>query len=439
MSASAPAVESGPSGGAVGSRKETVAWAFYDWANSAFATTVMAGFFPIFFKKYWSGGVEDTVSNFRLGTVVSISSLVIAILALSLGSIADRGRAKKRFLAAFAVLGALSTSALFLVGEGQWPLAAFLYALASVGFFGGNVFYDALLVSVSRPGKEDLVSSLGYALGYLGGGVLFALNVAMVSRPEAFGFEGLDAAIRVSFLTVGVWWAVFSLPLFIWVREPETGGSARGFQAVTEGLRQLRDTFREVRKLRLVFWFLLSYWLYIDGVNTVMEMAVAYGRSIGIGDLDLVQALLITQFVGFPAALAFGKIGERMGAKAAIQISIAVYLGVSVWGYFMTRPAEFYALAVTVGLVQGGVQALSRSFYARIIPRDKAAEFFGFYNMLGKFAAVIGPSLMAWAGRLTGNPRHSILALSVLFIGGGALLLKVDEREAERAAREIEG
>jgi UMF1 family MFS transporter len=427
-----------PVAGAGPTRKETIAWAFYDWANSAFATTVMAGFFPIFFKKYWSGGVDDTISNFRLGTVASTSSLVIAVLALTLGSIADRGSAKKRFLAFFTALGALSTGALYLVGEGQWPTAALLYGLASVGFYGGNIFYDSLLVSVSPPGKMDWVSSLGYALGYLGGGLLFALNAFMVNKPAAFGLADKSAAIRASFLTVGLWWAAFSLPLFRWVREPQAG-AVRGLAALSAGFRQLRNTFREVRKLRVVFWFLLGYWLYIDGVNTVMEMAVAYGSSIGIGDSDLIQALLIVQFVGFPSAIAFGKIGERLGAKAGIQICIAVYLGVSVWGYFMTRPAEFYALAVIVGLVQGGVQALSRSFYARLIPPDKAAEFFGFYNVLGKFAAVIGPSLMGWVGLLTGNARYSILALSVLFIGGSALLLKVDETQGERAARELQG
>ena len=419
--------------------RETISWALFDWANSAFATTVMAGFFPIFFKKYWSGEVDDTVSNFRLGTVASSASLLIAVLAISLGSVADRGQAKKKFLAFFTGLGALSTAGLFLVGEGRWPAAAVLYGLASVGFFGGMIFYDSLLPSVSPPGKIDRVSSLGYSLGYLGGGLLFAFNVWMVSAPAAFGLADKTASIRASFLTVGVWWVLFSLPLFLVVREPETGAAARGLAAVVAGLRQLRGTFREVRKLRMVFWFLLGYWLYIDGVNTVMEMAVAYGSSIGIESQDLIQALLITQFVGFPAAIAFGWIGQRLGAKVGIQISIAVYLGVSVWGYFMSRPAEFYALAVIVGLVQGGVQALSRSFYARIIPPDKTAEFFGFYNVLGKFAAVIGPSLMGWVGLLTGNPRYSILALSVLFIGGARLLRRVDEKQGMKSARELEG
>jgi UMF1 family MFS transporter len=242
----------------------------------------------------------------------------------------------------------------------------------------------------------------------------------------------------VSFLTVAAWWAAFSLPLFFFVDEPKSGGGLDRWGAVAAGFRQLRATFREIRRLRTVFWFLLGYWLYIDGVDTIVRMAVAYGSSIRIDKDDLIKALLITQFVGFPAAIVFGKLGERLGAKTGILLALGVYLGVTVWGFFMSRPAEFYGLAVTIGLVQGGVQSLSRSLYARIIPRNKAAEFFGFYNMLGKFAAVIGPFLMGWVGVLTGNPRYSVLAIAPLFLAGGALLFFVDEREGSRAARELE-
>ncbi len=418
--------------------KTVISWALYDWANSAFACTVMAAFFPVFFKEYWSAGADDTVSNFRLGAANSSGSVIVAALALALGAIADKGGAKKRFLLFFAAMGILATGALYFVEGGDWRTAAGLYVLASVGFAGANVFYDSLLVSVSPEKKLDVVSALGYALGYLGGGVLFALNVAMVLWPQAFGLAGEGQAVRASFLTVAAWWAAFSLPLFFFVDEPKSGGGLDRWGAVAAGFRQLRATFREIRRLRTVFWFLLGYWLYIDGVDTIVRMAVAYGSSIRIDKDDLIKALLITQFVGFPAAIVFGKLGERLGAKTGILLALGVYLGVTVWGFFMSRPAEFYGLAVTIGLVQGGVQSLSRSFYARIIPRNKAAEFFGFYNMLGKFAAVIGPFLMGWVGVLTGNPRHSVLAIAPLFLAGGALLFFVDEREGSRAARELE-
>lgn len=419
-------------------RKAVISWALYDWANSAFACTVMAAFFPVFFTEYWSPGVDATVSTFRLGAANSLSSVIVAAFAPALGAIADRGSAKKRFLLFFAVAGILATGSLYFVAGGDWGTAAGLYVVASVGFAGGNVFYDSLLVSVGREEKLDFVSALGYSLGYLGGGLLFALNVAMALWPQAFGLADESRAVRASFLTVGAWWAAFSVPLFLFVGEPKRGGGPGGWGAVAAGLRQLRATFREVRRLRTVVWFLLGYWLYIDGVDTIVRMAVAYGSSIRIGKADLVTALLITQFVGFPAAIVFGKLGERSGAKTGILLGLVVYLGVTVWGFFMSRPAEFYGLAVTIGLVQGGVQSLSRSFYTRIIPRSKAAEFFGFYNMLGKFAAVIGPLLMGWVGVLTGNPRHSVLSIALLFLAGGAILFFVDEREGRRAAGALE-
>ena len=393
--------------------KKMVSWAMYDWANSAFSTTVMAGFFPIFFKLYWSPGVEATVSTFRLGSANSLASIVIALLSPILGAIADRGGAKKKFLFFFAAMGIVMTGALYLVAQGRWPLALMVYILAAIGFSGGNIFYDSLIVDVAGERKVDLVSAFGFSLGYLGGGILFALNIWMTLSPATFGLAGADQAVRISFITVAVWWAVFSIPILLFVDEPRKADHVRGFAAAAAGVRQLRDTFREVRRLRVVFLFLIGYWLYIDGVDTIVRMAVDYGMSIGFDSKGLITALLIVQFVGFPAAIAFGKIGEKIGAKKGILIGIAVYLGVTVWGFFMQGQAEFYGLAVVIGLVQGGVQALSRSFYTRIIPKDKSAEFFGFYNLLGKFAAVIGPVLMGWVGVATGDPRYAILSKAV--------------------------
>ena len=410
-------------------RRAVFAWALYDWANSAFAVTVMTVFFPVFLKDFWCApGTAETVSTFRLSMANSFASAVVAILAPVLGAIADRGGARKRFLLFFAAMAIVMTGSLHFVARGHWQIALLLYVLSIIGFSGGNIFYDSLLVSVADEKKLHFVSALGFSLGYLGGGLLFAGNVVMVLNPEKFGLADANEAVQRAFLSVSLWWAVFSIPLFVFVRESKRPAQALGgWQTVKAGFVQLRDTFQHVRKLRMVLFFLVGYWLYIDGVDTVVLMAVDYGKSLGFPAESLIKAILITQFVGFPAAIVFGKLGEKLGAKTAIFIALAVYIGVSIWGYQMKAAKEFYVLAVVVGLVQGGIQALSRSLYAHLIPKDKAAEFFGFYNMLGKFAAIIGPSIMGVVGVMTGNPRLSILAIIVLFVAGGALLYFVKE------------
>jgi UMF1 family MFS transporter len=414
-----------------------MSWALYDWANSAFATTVLAGFFPAFYKEFWSSNVEAGNSTFHLGLGNSLASIVIVLMAPVLGAIADSGAARKRFLAFFTLLGIAMTASLYSVAQGQWLIAIILFILATVGFSGGNVFYDSLIIGVAREEQLDFVSAYGYALGYLGGGLLFAFNVVMTLWPEHFGFADVTGAVRVSFLCVAVWWMVFSIPLFLFVPEPGAGTRASTGRAIRGGLRQLAGTFAEIRRLRVVFLFLIAYWLYIDGVDTIVRMAVDYGLSIGFDMEDLLTALLITQFVGFPAAIVFGLIGRRIGAKAGILIAIAVYVAVTVWAVYMDEVREFYGLAVVIGLVQGGVQALSRSFYARIIPPNKSAEFFGFYNMLGKFAAVVGPLMIGLMSLLTSNPRLSLLSIITLFVAGALLLYFVDEREGARMAREL--
>lgn len=407
------------------SKRAIYSWAMYDWANSAFATTVMAGFFPIFFKQYWSAGTDVHVSSFYLGAANALASIAVALLAPLLGSVADQGRARKRFLFSFCVLGAVMTGLLFSAQKGDWITAASFYVLAIIGFAGGNVFYDSLIVAVAPKGKLDSVSALGYSLGYLGGGLLFSLNVLMTLKPQLFGLPDAAAAVRFSFLTVAVWWALFSLPLFLFVKEADCSESRGLFSVLRGSFSQLVATFREIRRYRTAFFFLVGYWLYIDGVDTVILMAVDYGLSLGFHYTVLIKALLITQFVGFPAAILFGKIGEKIGTKTGIFIGLAVYIGVAVWGYLMERQIEFYVLSVGVGLVQGGVQSLSRSYFARLIPPERSAEFFGFYNMLGKFAAIIGPFLMGWVSITTGNPRFSIFAVIGLFVAGGAILYYV--------------
>lgn len=412
------------------------AWALYDWANSAYATTVMAGFFPVFFKEYWSAGLEATQSTFQLGLANSLSSLLILLAAPVLGAIADAWGARKRFLVTFALLGALTTALLPLVAQGQWPLAVFLYLLATIGFSGSLGFYDALMVFVAEPRHLDRVSGLGFALGYLGGGLLFAFDIWMTLSPATFGLADAAAAVKASFVSVGLWWLLFTLPLALFVSEP-AGAHVAARAAAGAGLRQLRDTFTQVRHLRHVFLFLAAYWLYIDGVDTIVRMAVDYGMALGLPASGLLTALLVTQFVGFPAAIAFGYLGERIGPRRGVVIGLLVYVGVVVWAYFLDSSAEFFAMAVVIGLVQGGVQSLSRSLYARLVPRAKSGEFFGFFNMMGKFAAVIGPVLVGWTSVATGNPRLSLLAVLVLFAAGLWLLLRVDLAAGEAMAERL--
>ena len=409
------------------------AWALYDWANSVFATTVMAGFFPIFFKQYWNAGTDTVVSTARLGFANSLSSAFLLLAAPVLGAIADSSGARKRFLGAFTLLGALMSAGLWFVAEGDWAMAFLAYVLASAGFSGAIVFYDALIVSVSPPDKYDEVSAFGFSLGYVGGGLLFALNVAMTLWPEAFGLSGAAEAVRLSFVTVAVWWLIFSIPLFRLAPEPPPlaaamPGAGAALSGVLAGLRSLARTLRNYRDHRMAGLFLLAYFFYIDGVHTIMRMAVDYGLSLGLPSESLIIALLITQFVGFPAALAFGAAASRLGPKPALHFGVAVYVGVTVYAYFLSSALEFYILAAVVGLVQGGVQAISRSLYARFVPPAQSGEFFGFFNMLGRFAAIIGPSLVAMTGLLTGSSRLGILSVAAVLIIGMALLGFVREK-----------
>lgn len=404
-------------------RRSQVSWAMYDWGNSAFSTTVMAGFFPVFFKEYWADGLSATDSTFWLGLGNSAASILMMALAPLIGALADQSGSKKRFLVRFAFLGALMTLGLFFIAGGMWPLALVFYAVALIGFSGSVVPYDALLVDVARPRELERVSALGYALGYLGGGLLFALNVLMVLKPGLFGLADSSEAVRISFLMVGLWWALFSIPLLLFVEESKPVRPPA--HLLSAALAEIISNVREVRAHRQAFLFLLAYWLYIDAVSTIVRMAVDYGLAIGFDSTDLLAALLITQFVGFPAALLFGRIGDRHGPKAGIMIALGVYFMVVFWAWQMDAVWEFYTMAAVIGLVQGGIQSLSRSLYARLIPPDRSGAFFGMYNMLGKFAAVIGPLLVGGVALMTEDSRYGILAILVLFIAGALVLRQV--------------
>ena len=409
-------------------------WAFYDWGNSAYSTTVMAGFFPLFFKEYWADPHNPNQSTFYLGMANSIASVVVASLAPLLGSIADQGSAKKKFLTLFSFLGVIMTGGLWMVSQGNWQMAVVFYVMATIGFASGNVFYDSLLPGLASEERVDVVSSLGFGLGYLGGGLLFLVNVFMYLKPEIFGIPDGATAIKLSFLSVAVWWAVFTIPLILFVPEPKNYDSVNINNAIQMGWIQLIQTFKEIRNMKVVGTFLLAYFFYIDGVDTIIKMAVDYGMSLNFSGESLIIALLIVQFVAFPAALIYGRLGAKIGAKTAIMIGIIAYSVITFLGYFITKAWHFYVLAILIGLFQGGIQALSRSLYTRIIPAEKSAEFFGFYNMLGKYAAIIGPALMGTISLVTGSARLGILSILLLFILGAFLLNKVDLDEGKRLA-----
>ena len=435
-------------------RKLIWGWAMYDWSNSAFSTTVMAGFFPIFFKQYWSVGVDVNQSTAMLGFGNSFASLLVALFAPILGAIADQGSLKKKFMIFFSYLGVLMTVGLYLVGEGDWMLALFLYVMGVIGFSGANIFYDSLLPSVAKKSNVDSVSSLGFAMGYLGGGILFFMNVMMTLHPTIFGIVDAGEAVKWSFVSVGFWWGAFTLITVAWVPEPHNEISKRGVSLIIAGFHQLYRTFQEIRNLKSVVLFLLAYWFYIDGVDTIVKMSVDYGITLGFESNDLIIALLIVQFVGFPAALIFGRLGELWGVRPSIFLAIGVYVAITIWGTMMREKYEFYILAIAIGAVQGGIQALSRSYYSRIIPKNQAAEYFGFYNMLGKFAAILGPALIGVVGvtmrnfLMPKNPsaeeliklgqdaaRWSIASIILLFLIGATLFYFVDE---EKGLSELE-
>ena len=348
-----------------------------------------------------------------------------------MGAIADSGGYRKRFLFAFALLGAVASAGLGLTGEGDWPNALLLFFVASIGFYSGNVFYDSLIVDVSEPHNYSLVSALGYSLGYFGSALLLTLHVAMLISPETFGLESTGGVVRFAFISVGIWWLVFVLPLMMIVREkPAT--VAVGQRPVVAAYQALMTTFRKIRQYRQVVLFLSGYTLYIAGVFTVIFMAVNFGQRLGFEQTDLVTALLITNFVGFPATLLYGSVGHRFGPKTATYFGLAVYIGVACWAVFLTDIRQFYVMAIMIGCVQGGVQGMSRSLYASLIPAEQSGEFFGFYNMLTKLAHVVGPMFVGIGGLISDDPKYILITLLPLFVVGAALLGRVDSTTYDR-------
>jgi UMF1 family MFS transporter len=414
---------------------EQRAWAWYDWANSVYFTTVITAVFPSFFSTFAAKGLEPAQATARFGLITTVSVAAIAIASPILGAIADYSGAKKRFLAVFMTIGVASCIAMVTIGEGDVGLASMLFFIGNIGVSGSLVFYDSLLPHVARPEETDRVSSAGYAMGYLSGGLLLAINLVWILKPAAFGFPDTVWAIRASFVSVALWWAAFSWPVLKNVPEPRVESGA-GHSAIGEAFSRLGRTFREIRRYRHAFLLFISMLLYQDGIQTVIRMASVYGAEVGIDQNAQIGAFVMVQFVGIPFAFLFGSMGSRFGTKRCIFFAIGVYIVAASLAYFMTSVAQFFALAFLIATVLGGSQALSRALFARMIPRDRTSEFFGFYAVSERFATVFGPALFTISVLVTGSSRTAILAIIGLFLAGAFVLSLVDEAEGTRAAFE---
>ncbi|HXI21548.1 MAG TPA: MFS transporter [Gemmatimonadales bacterium] len=425
-------------------RKELRAWAMYDWANSAMVTTIITAVFPIYFSSVAARDLPSNVATFRFAIGTTFALAVIAVLAPIVGAIADHAGVKKRLLGLFLAIGVTAVGFMFFIGPGDWRLALGLFIVANIAVNGSFVCYDAFLPHIAEPGEMDRVSTAGYALGYVGGGLLLGLNLAWITKPAWFGLPaGPDLTpsqatlpTRLAFLSVAVWWAVFAIPLFRHVREPAATGTGRA--TVRGAFRQLGRTFRDLGRFRQALLMLVAFLIYNDGIGTIIRMAAIYGEELHLGRTWLIASILIVQFVGIPFAFLFGSLAGWIGAKRAIFLGLVVYAAISLLGYRMRTGVDFLILALLVGTVQGGTQALSRSLFASMIPRQKSAEFFGFFAVVEKFAGIFGPAVFAQVIAVTGSSRSAILSVAAFFFVGGSLLYFVNVEEGQRAAQAAE-
>jgi MFS transporter, UMF1 family len=431
------------------SRPELRAWAMYDWAISSLQTTVMVAVFPIFFTRFAASHMEEARASQVFGIATTIAAIIVAVLSPVLGAISDFAAAKKKMLVAAMLVGAAAVAGMFFIERGDATFAATLFVIAIVGATSSMVFYEALLPHIAAPGEIDRVSTAGYAVGYVGGGVLLALNLAWIQKPQWFGLPsgpGLSDAegslpSRLAFLSVAVWWLVFSVPLLRRVREPARTLEADEVatpRSLSAPFVRLAETFRELRTYRVAFLMLVAFLIYNDGVQTIIKMATIYGASLGLGTEVLVPAILIVQFMGIPFTFLFGMLADRIGVKRSVFVGLTAYATITVLGYFMRTALHFFVLAALTGMVQGGTQALSRSLFATLIPAHKSGEFFGFFSVFEKFASIFGPLLFTVTIALTGSMRNAILALIAFFVIGGVLLAFVDVAAGRHAAREAE-
>jgi MFS transporter, UMF1 family len=422
-------------------RPDLRAWAMYDWAISGLQTVIMVAVFPIYFVKVAAADLSGPAATQQLARANTIAMVIVAILSPFLGAIADYSAAKKRLLAVFTAIGIIASIAMFGIGEGDLRMASTLFILSLIGGTGCMVFYEALLPHIAKPDEVDRVSTAGYGLGYLGGGLLLALNLAWIQKPEWFGMSAGTLPARLSFVSVGIWWLIFCIPLFQRVPEPTRAieaDEAPRQNPMRVAVRRVGETLRELRGYKQAFLMLVAFLIYNDGIQTIIKMATAYGTEIGIDQNALITAVVLVQFVGIPFAFAFGRLAGLIGAKGSIFLGLLIYVGISILGYYMKTAAHFYLLAALVGMVQGGTQALSRSLFASMIPPHKSGEFFGFYSVFEKFAGILGPLLFDITIAMSGSSRNAILSVIVFFVVGATLLWRVDVAQGQRVARERE-
>ena len=419
-------------------KRAQFAWVMYDWANSAFVTTITAAVLPVYYASVAAANLAPNLRTAYWGYTSAIALLLIALMGPVMGAMADFRGAKKKFLTGFALIGILGSALLFFVTEGDWLMASLFYILGNVGFAGANVFYDSLLPHVADEDERDQLSSRGYAFGYLGGGILLAINLFMImSAPDG---ETSALMSRISFLMVAAWWLIFTIPLLKWVKEPVRRilKGEENFNPVQASFSRLAYTFGEIRKYKELFKFIIAFWLYNNGIGTIIVMATIYGTELNFSQTTTIGTLLMVQFVGIPFAILFGWLGKKIGTKKSIFISLGVYSAIAIGGYFMTQEIHFWILGFGVAMVQGGSQALSRSLFSRMVPKSQSAEFYSFFSVSEKVAGTVGPLLFGLVSTIMGGSRLSIVSLIVFFIVGGFLLTKVDEEEGMRVAREEE-
>ena len=413
---------------------EQRAWAWYDWANSVYFTTVITAVFPTFFATYAAKSLEPAQATARFALITTVSVAVVAVLSPILGAIADYSGSKKRFLGMFLAVGVTACAAMVLIGENDIMLASALFFIGNIGVSGSTVFYDSLLPHVAGPEESDRVSAAGYAMGYFSGGVLLVINLAWILYPATFGFSSGAAATKASFAAVALWWAAFSIPLFRGVPEPTPSPRDGTGSPIAEAFTRLGKTFKEIRRYRNAFLLFIAMLLYQDGIQTIIRMSSVYGNEVGIGQTSQIGAFVMVQFIGIPCAFLFGSLATRFGAKRCIYVAIGVYIVAAALAYYMKTVTHFFVLAFLVGMVMGGSQALSRALFSRLIPRDRTSEFFGFFAIAERFATVFGPSLFTISVALTGSSRAAIPAIIGLFIIGALVLSRVDEAEGIREA-----
>lgn len=403
--------------------KEIKSWIAYDAGNSAFATTVIAAFFPLFFSSYWAGNIDEITSAKYFTAGLTIMNLVILIGMPIIGAITDVKNLTKTFFSVFSFLGALLVISFAFVSENEWLFALILYGIALFCFSAAIVLYDKILIYISSSHNISKVSGFGYSVGYLGGGTLFVINAFMVMNPSFFGLENSAAAIKLSFVTVGIWWIIFTLPLFINYEQPKIQEGK-----IIDAFKQIYKTFIDITNQKNIVLFLIAFFLYIDGVHTVISLAAIFANGIGIGQESIILALILVQFVAAPATFIWSYVSTRYGDKTVIYITILIYIGVIFYSMGLDNAYEFYFMAGLIGSVQGGIQASSRSLFAKIIPEDKSGEFFGFYNTFGRAGSVIGPLLVNVFLVAFNNIRIALIPLIVLFIIGALFLKFVKEQ-----------